>query len=376
MRVLFVYKDYYPVVGGIENHIGILARGLRQQGVEANVLVTNTARQTVAETIDGVPVVKGGRLLNISSAPVSLSFYPWLRRLEQDIDIAHLHFPYPPGELGQLFLGRSRRFVLTYHSDIVKQKVLGFFYRPFLWQVLKRADLLTVSNPIYIQTSPFLQPYAAKCRVIHHGADLSRFQATSTIETQAAEIRRQYGHKPLILFVGRLRHYKGVDVLISAMRQIPEAQLLVVGIGPMAPVWQAQAASDGLADRVTFLGEISDEALLAAYHAADIFVLPSTNRAETWGAVQIEAMACRLPLVCTELGTGTSYVNQNGVTGLVVPPNDPEALAAALKRLLADETFRRNLGQAGWRRAENEFSIQAMLRQILVFYQEALEMKR
>jgi rhamnosyl/mannosyltransferase len=372
MRVLFVYKDYAPVVGGIENHIRLLAEGLRQRGVEARVLVTNTGLHTRHQVIQDVPVIKAGRLLNISSAPISLALYPWLYRLEKDVDISHLHFPYPPGELGQLLLGRSRRFVLTYHSDIVRQKILGLVYRPFLWQVLRRADLITVSNPVYIQTSPFLRPFADKCRIIHHGVDLSRFAPTIEVQKRAAAFRRRYEGRPLVLFVGRLRHYKGLDILLSTMSQV-QAHLLVVGTGPMAEAWRHQAVEFGLMDRVTFLGEVSETDLVAAYHAADIFVLPSTNRAETWGAVQIEAMACGLPVVCTELGTGTSYVNQDGVTGFVVPPCDPDALAQTLSRLLADETLRRRMGEAGRQKAHREFSQEAMLDQVMAFYAEALE---
>ena len=372
MRVLFVYKDYAPVVGGIENHIRLLAEGLQQRGVDVRVLVTNTGFCTRQEVIHGVPVIKTGRLLNLSSAPISLAFYPWLCRLEKDVDISHLHFPYPPGELGQLFLGRSRRFVLTYHSDIVRQKVLGLMYRPFLWQVLRRADLITVSNPVYVHTSPFLCHFASKCRIIHHGVDLSRFVPTAEIEARAAALRQRYGGRPLVLFVGRLRHYKGLDVLLEAMPQVP-AHLLIVGAGPMADAWQRQAVEAGLTDRVAFLGQVAEMDLMAAFYAADLFVLPSTNRAETWGAVQIEAMACGLPVVCTELGTGTSYVNQDGVTGIVVPPRDPDALAGAVCRLLADEALRRQMGEAGQKRVRREFSLEAMLHQVMAFYAEALD---
>jgi rhamnosyl/mannosyltransferase len=373
MRVLYLYKDYYPVLGGIENHIRVLAEGLQARGVEARVLVTNTANHTVQETLGGVPVVKTARQINISSAPVSLPFFSWLRRLEGGMDIAHAHMPYPPGEVAQLVAGRARRFVVTYHSDIVRQRVLGALYRPFLWQVLRRARLIAVSNPVYIQDSPFLRRYAAKCRVIHFGLDLRRFDATPAVEAEAAAWRARYVNRPLLLFVGRLRHYKGVNVLIEAMGQLPEATALIVGIGPLAAEWRQQAQAAGLLDRVHFLGEQPDAAVAALYHAADIFVLPSTNRAETFGLVQLEAMACGRPIICTELGTGTSYVNRHGVTGLVVPPNDPAALAAAARQLLADPQLRERMGAAGRQRAQSEFSIDAMLDRTLDFYGEALQ---
>ena len=128
-----------------------------------------------------MPVVKTARQVNVSSAPVSLPYFSWVRKLEADADIAHAHMPYPPGEVAHLLAGRARRFVVTYHSDIVRQRVLGALYRPFLWQVLRQARLIAVSNPIYIQDSPFLRRYAEKCRVIHFGLNLDRFAATPQI---------------------------------------------------------------------------------------------------------------------------------------------------------------------------------------------------
>ena len=380
MRILQIYKDYAPVMGGIENHIKVVAESLRQHNVDARVLVTNTTAQTVHQVIDGIAVTKTGRQLNISSAPISLGFYPWLYRLEKDVDIAHLHLPYPPGELGQLLLGRSQRLVLTYHSDIVRQKVLGALYAPFLHQLLRRADLIAVSNPVYVQSSRFLQKVADKCRVIPFGIDLARFAVTPQIRRRAAEIQHMFGNRPLLLFVGRLRHYKGVNVLLDAMRsaavQQLNAHLLVIGIGPLYEPLQQQAAAAGLLERVTFGGEWSDEDKIAAYHAANLFVLPSVNRAETLGIVQIEAMSCGTPVISTELGTGTSWVNQHQQTGLVAPPDDAAALSQAIVDLLGNVERRREMGQAAQRRAHALFSKEAMTRQLIEFYQEAMQNKR
>ncbi len=376
MRILYVYKDYYPVLGGIENHIKMLVEGLTQRGYQVQVLVTNTSPKTVTEEINGMPVIKAGCPLRISGAPISPAFYAWLRRLEPDI--AHLHFPNPPGELGQLFFGRSKRFVLTYHSDIVRQKYLLQVYRPFLWRVLARADVITVSNPQYIETSPYLKPFASKCTVIHHGQDLSRFATPNP--DQVAAIRARYTASPqsplnplhpLLLFVGRLRYYKGLEVFIAAMRDI-EAHLLIVGDGPMRQEWEALAAELSLTERVTFLGHVPDAELPAYYQACDIFVLPSTHRSETWGAVQIEAMACGKPVVCTELGTGTSYVNLHDETGLVVPPGDSATLAKAINQLLADPDLRRRLGEMGRQRAEKEFSKERMIEETAALYERLL----
>jgi len=370
MRVLYVYKDYYPVLGGIENHVRLLAEGMQALGVATRVLVTNTGPRTVQKTINGVPVVKAARLLHFSSTPISLMLFPWLRRLEADADIAHLHFPYPPSELGQLFLGRSHRFVLTYHSDIVKQRVLLKLYRPFLWRVLGAANLISVSNPTYIRSSPYLRPFAGKCRVVHHGADLRHFAPTPETLALAEQIRSRY-RRPIVLFVGKMRYYKGIAYLIDAMRDV-DAQLVLVGGGPMEAEWRARAAACAWSSRIDFVGVVPDAELPGYYHAAHVFVLPSTHRSETWGAVQVEAMACGVPCVATELGTGTSYVNLHGQTGLIVPPKDASALAAAINQLLGNEALRRQLGENARRRAQEELSVEAMLRQTLALYQELL----
>jgi glycosyltransferase involved in cell wall biosynthesis len=391
MKVLYVYKDYYPIVGGIENHIRLICRGLKDgwPEIEPTVLVTNRDRNTVIEEIDGVKVIKAGRLATVSSAPISLSLFAWMRRLEADI--THLHFPYPIGELAYLLSGRSHKMaatasrrkamVVTYHSDIVRQKYLLQVYRPFLHRLLARADKITVSSPNYIQSSTYLQPLADKCVVIPHGADLSRFAATSEVQRRAQELRQRYA-PPLILFVGLLRYYKGLSFLIEAMPQIARttsagergtpARLLVVGEGPQGQEWRELSRQLGLQDQVTFLGRVSDEELVALYHACDVFVLPAIHRSESWGAVQVEAMACGKPVVCTELGTGTSFVNVHGQTGLVVPPRDSAALAQAIGMLLHDEPLRQQMGQRARERAESEFSFTTMVQRLVALYQGVL----
>ncbi|MDE0197471.1 MAG: glycosyltransferase [Caldilineaceae bacterium] len=371
MRVLLLYKEYHPVVGGIENHIRLLARGLLAEGVDASVLVTNTGPATQRQTIDGVPVTKTGRQSTILSTPISLPFLVELRRQMATVDFVHLHAPYPLAELAQLMLGRTKPTVISYHSDIVRQRRTGKLYAPFLKRVLQRAALIAASSPAYIESSPFLQDVRHKCRVIHYGIEPERFEETAQVRGEAQNLRNQYGDLPLLLFIGRLRHYKGVDVLIRAMHDI-RARLLIIGTGPMQEAWQKLAHKQNLTEKVFFLGDASDEDTLAARYAAELFILPSTNRAEALGIVQLEAMACGLPVVCTELGTGTSYVNRNGATGLVVPPNDPRALAVAINRLLASPALRAKMGVEGRRRVKSEFSLQEMINATIAFYEEAL----
>jgi rhamnosyl/mannosyltransferase len=244
---------------------------------------------------------------------------------------------------------------------------MGFFYSPFLLRVLRSADAITVSNPQYIQLSRFLRRWADKCTVVHHGIDLTRFTFTPDVQQRAAAIRMRFNGVPLLLFVGRLRHYKGIGLLIDAMKSV-DAHAVIVGDGPMGAAWKQKTVDENITDRVTFLNEIPEEELVAFYYAADMFLFPSTNRAETWGTVQVEAMACGLPVICTELGTGTSYVNQHEVTGLVIEPNNSLALCDAIQRLLTDPELRRRLGQAGQKRAREALSKEAMIQQMMAFY--------
>ncbi len=376
VRILHVYKDYAPVLGGIENHIRWQAEGMRVRGHDVRVLVTAPGPLTRQEQIHGVPVTKSGRQLHLSSAPISLQMPGHLRRLGREADIVHLHAPYPPGELAQLLLRVGRRTVITYHSDIVRQATLLRLYGPFLRAILRRADRILVSTPPYIWSSPFLRPLAEHCpeklTVVHFGIDIGRFRATPGLLEQAEAWRARLGPGPLALFVGRLRYYKGVDILVDAVAQVEGLSCAIAGQGPMAQAIAARIRARGIHTRVHMLGTVPDETLPALYHAADIFVLPSVHRSESLGIVLLEAMAAGRPLISTELGTGTSYVNVHGETGLVVPPGDVDALAQALATLAGDPALRARFGRQAQARAQAEFSLERMLDQTEAVYREIL----
>jgi glycosyltransferase involved in cell wall biosynthesis len=362
MKVLHIYKDYHPVVGGMENHIRMLAEGAVERGLEVTVLVTSPTRRTETREMKGVKVIKAGRLATRASTPLSPALFLWVRRLKPDI--THLHFPYPWGEMAHLMFGRSPRTVITYQSDIVRQKNLLRLYRPFLERALARADRIIATSPQYIQSSPYLSQVAKKCVVIPLGIELERFQRARREEVRG--LRAKYD-PPLLLFVGILRYYKGLQYLIRAMRHI-NARLLVVGSGPMAEEWQTLTVRLGLTDKIFFLGQHVED-LPAYYQACDLFVFPSSHRSEAFGTVQVEAMACGNAVICTELGTGTSYVNIDGETGLVVPARDPDALTEAINRLLGDEARRVEMGEKGRKRAMQEFSHEIMIDRVTALYE-------
>lgn len=369
MNILHLYKDYYPVLGGIENHVRLLAEAQAAAGHTVSVLVTSPDRRTHIERRNGVRVIYAARLATVASTPLSVALALRLRR--ERPDIAHLHFPYPVGDLAQRVCGRARRTVISYHSDIVRQKQLLQLYAPLLRGTLRRADAVIATSPRYVETSPFLGPVAGKVTVIPYGIDAARFAQADP--AAVAAVRAEYGGGPLLLFVGQLRYYKGVEYLIRALALVPGATALLVGgeSSTQRSALEALTGSLGLAERVLFLGQ-RDADLPGLYHAADVVVLPSIERSEAFGIVQLEAMAAGRPVVSCDVGTGVAWVNQHGVTGLVVPPRQPGALAAALNELLADPARRAALGAAGRRRVQAHFTQAHMLAAIEALYRRVL----
>jgi len=367
LRIVQIYKDYAPVVGGIENHVRALSERLAARGHDVAVLVTNQARHTKIESINGVHVIKAGRLLHIASTPLSLDLIVQARRLQADV--VNLHMPYPPGDFAAFAIDAP--LVVTYHSDIVRQQHLLQLYRPLLHYTLGRAARIIATSAPYIQSSPFLRQYADKCRVVPLSVNADRFAMVGP-DTMAT-IRQRHDIDPqahVVLAAGVLRYYKGLHFLLDAMRYV-DATLLIVGDGPERERLEQIAVEYGIAARVRFAGRVADEALPVYYHAADVFVLASHLRAEAFGIVLLEAMAAGLPIVSTELGTGTSVANQHGKTGFVVPPAEPDALARALQVLIANDELRCWMGQQARERVLAHYTHDQMIDGTLAVYDEA-----
>jgi len=369
IKVLHVYKSYYPVIGGVANHIKVLCSEMaKDKEIDIQILVANQGIGSVDEAYEGIRVIRAGRIFELASTPISPSLYYWMKRL--DPDILHLHFPFPLGELSALLLNSiSKKIVLTYHSDIIKQKKLLFFYQPFLRMVLEKAKAIVASSPNYLSTSSFLANFKNKVDIIPYGIDVSFFQKSD--EKKIKEIKDRFG-SPLILFVGMFRYYKGLEFLISAAENV-EAKFILVGTGEYEGELKNQVRKKRLEHRIFFLGEAKDEDLPAYYQASDIFVLPSTHRSEAFGITQLEAMACGLPVISTELKTGTSFVNIDKTTGLVVPPANIESLTSALNCLLSDRALRLKFGETGKKRVEQYFSKELMTQKIKGVYHKILK---
>ena len=360
VTVLHVGKFYPPYRGGMESHLGLLCRELHRS-VEIRVVVSSASPKRRSDVVDGIDVTRLGTSLTVASASLSLGMRRFIA--ESDADVVHVHLPNPTAVLAYLASGRRGRLIATYHSDIVRQKMLGAAFAPFLHRFLRQCDAIIVSSPNYLESSHVLVEHRERCRVIPYGIDPGQFAEVDRSAEQV--IRDRYGPR-VILAVGRMVGYKGFQHLVSAMPKV-RGHLLLIGDGPLRASLEAQAQRAGVADRVTFLGEVPD---VAPYHrAADVFVLPSVTRAEAFGIVQLEAMTCETPVVNTALDSGVPFVSRHEETGLTVPPGDSGALAIAINRLLDDPDLRRRLGRAGRLRAQTEFSASAMVSKTLDLYE-------
>lgn len=374
MKVLQIYKDYYPPTqGGIERHVNRLANGLQKRGIEVVVLVSNTKPMYEDVNIEGIRVVKAPQLLRISSAPINMRMASLFYRLGCDADILHFHLPNPTADMAYLFSRLSRpKIIATYHSDVVRQQFLNRLYAPFFRHFLDKAAAILATSPNYVKSSKFLCGYKEKCHVVPLGINIARFNACCD-DGRIGSIRQDYGPE-IVLFIGKFRYYKGLDVLIRAMRKTG-GKLLLIGSGPYEPQLKKLTADMGMSGRVFFLGERGDEEVNAFLKACDIFVLPSIYRSEAFGLAQLEAMACGRPVISTELATGTSYVNKHNSTGIVVPPGDTDMLAHSINTLMKDPCLREKYGTAGMCRVQDYFNEEQMIDNVLEIYRRVSDFR-
>jgi rhamnosyl/mannosyltransferase len=372
MRVLQLGKYYYPYMGGMENHLYLLCNELKKR-VDLDVVVCNSEPKSRTDEVDGVRVTRCMQVAHAASTSICPTMPLEIAR--RQYDVMHIHFPHPMGVMSYLAASavrpsRSHAIVVTYHSDIVKQERLLRLYRPFMDHLLGRAAAIICTSPNYLAGSEQLAAHRDRCHVIPYGIDVSQFERTRAIEQEAAAIKARYHGRPLLIGVGRLIYYKGFEYAVRAMRDV-DAELLLVGSGPLREPLEQLAFACGVADKVHFVGEVHNQALAPYYFASDAYVLPSIARSEAFAIVQLEAMACGLPVVNTSIArSGVPFVSRDGESGLTVPPEDAPAFARALSTILKDPALARRFGDAGRARVHREFSKEVMTARTLALYRD------
>ncbi len=367
-KILQISNYIYPHIGGIEQVARDIADTLSEnESITQKIICFNedasdgekTCRrgETVHDNLDGVEVIRCGCFAKVASQSLSLSYPSELKKVLKSFqpDIVILHYPNPYVSSFLLpLLPPNTKFVLYWHLDITKQKILGKLFRRQTLKLLKRADRVAATSPNYIDGSPFLSKFREKCTVIPNCIRTERLAVTEEIRRKAQEIREQYSGKTVCFAVGRHVPYKGMGYLVRASKLLDDSfQVIIGGKGPLTQSLTEEAKDD---PKVIFPGRISDSDLIAYYLACDIFAFPSITKNEAFGIALAEGMYFGKPAVTfTIKGSGVNYVSLDKVTGIECPNGDVNAFAEAVRKLAADNELRRNYGEAARKRVEDNF---------------------
>ena len=376
MKVLQLGK-FYPIRGGVEKVMWDLTEGLSAAGVTCDMLCARLRGDGPDERDKALYQGGGifrfneyGRVICVpawtkkAATMIAPAMIGWLRKHAAEYSIIHVHHPDPMAALALRLSGYKGKVVLHWHSDIVSQRFFLALYKPLQAWLIRRADRILGTTPVYIASSPYLKEVQEKCGYVPIGIDPIRYDAD-----RVEAIRARNAGKTLLFSLGRLVPYKGFSYLIEAMSLLPERfHLILGGKGPLKEALEAQIREKNLQHRVNLLtGYIPDETVYALYGAADIFVLPSVMKTEAFGIVQIEAMSCGTPVVATRIPeSGVSWVNEEGVSGRNAVPEDARSLADAI---LAVEAQKENYAEGAARRFRECFSKEIIINKILSEYE-------
>ena len=368
MRVLHVYRTAFPdTVGGVEKVIDQIARGTSRLGVANDVLSLTPTRAAAPLQINGYTSHRAHLDLQIASTGLSISAFPLFAQLSRAADLIHYHFPWPFMDVLHVAAQVRKPTVATYHSDIIRQKYLLKLYRPLREHFLGDLDRIVATSPNYFATSDVLAKYRDKVRVIPIGMDKADYPEPPAQKID--EWRSRLGAKYFV-FVGLLRYYKGLHILLEAARGT-DYPIAIAGAGPIERELKQKAAALGLAN-IYFLGHLPEEDKVALLQASYGVVFPSHLRSEAFGVSLLEGAMYGKPLVSSEIGTGTTFVNNHGDTGLVVPPGDATAMRAALQWLWEHPREAAAMGERAQARYQSHFTGERMARSYVELYRELL----
>ncbi|MYN11321.1 glycosyltransferase family 4 protein [Pseudoduganella aquatica] len=366
MRVLHFYKTYYPDSwGGIEQVIRQMCVGTTRLGVHNEVLTLTRNGGPSQMEIEGHTVHRVPLNFEIASNAMSFAAIRKLKHLARSADVIHYHFPWPFMDLAHFMAGIDKPSVVTYHSDIVRQKTLLRVYTPLKQRFLKSVDAIVATSPNYLASSPVLGRYKNKTRTITYGLDRSIYPKPP--QAVLDKWRARCGER-FFLFIGMLRYYKGLHILLDALAGT-DYPVVIVGAGPLEQELKAHAERLGLT-HVMFVGALEEEDKVALLELCYAMAFPSHLRSEAFGISLLEGAMYGKPMISSEIGTGTTYINVDQVTGLVVPPSDPQAFGAAMRTLWEQPELAAAMGRRAAERYEELFTAETMAHSYLALYRE------
>ena len=364
MRILHFYKTSLPdTIGGVEQVINQIARGANRFGVQTDVLSLTPDRVARTIELDGYLAHRARLDFQIASTGFSASAFVRFAQLARKADLIHYHFPWPFMDVVHFATRVKRPTVVTYHSDIIRQKHLLKLYRPLQAKFLASVDRIVATSPNYLATSGVLEKLAHKVDVIPIGMDKSTYPKATA--AKLAEWTARLGSR-FFLFVGAIRYYKGLHILVKAAQGTPYP-VVIVGAGPIEVKLKAQAAALGVTN-IHFLGHLPEDDKVALLTLCYGVVFPSHLRSEAFGISLLEGAMFGKPLISSEIGTGTTFINIAGETGLVVPPGEPQALRDAMRYLWEHPAEAARMGVRAEQRYWQHFTAEQMVKGYVDLY--------
>lgn len=366
LKVLHFYKTYYPdTFGGIEQVIYQLSEAGISHEIDSSTLSLTTRDNIKCEIIGRHRANYAATAFEFASTPFSFDAIKRFKQLAEQADIIHYHFPYPFMDMLHFICGINKPTVLSYHSDIVKQKMALKFYAPLMDKFLNSVNYIVAATPNYVASSTVLQKHIDKVKVIPYGLDRSSYPPIS--EERINYWKEKVGEK-FFLFIGAFRYYKGLHILLEAVKST-NLPLVIIGGGNSETEAQLKGfAKKNELNNVIFLGALPDTDKVALLHLSYSVVFPSCLRSEAFGITLLEGAMFGKPLICCDIQTGTTFINIDKVTGLVVPPFDAPALRDAMIHLQASPELAKEYGKNALQRFETHFTSSLMSQSYFQLY--------
>lgn len=366
MRILHFFKTSFPdSMGGTEQVINQIARGANLLGVDTDVLSLTSNCSPATIEIDGYQAHRVRLNFEIASTGFSFSAFSRFAQLAKKVDVIHYHYPWPFMDVVHFATRVKKPTVVTYHSDIIRQTRLLALYRPLQQRFLASVDKIVATSSNYVESSEVLNQYASKVSVIPIGLDKTTYPEPG--QEKLNYWRQQIGTK-FFLFVGVLRYYKGLHILLEAAQGL-DYPIVIVGAGPIEQELKAQARALSLTN-IYFLGYLPDTDKVALLMLCFSVLFPSHLRSEAFGIALLEGAMYGKPMISSEIGTGTTYINIANDTGLVIPPSDPVALRQAMRYLWEHPQESAAMGERAAKRYWTHFTAGKMVRSYVDLYQE------
>ncbi|MCK5871518.1 MAG: glycosyltransferase [Methylococcales bacterium] len=372
MRILHVYRTFFPdTQGGLEEVIRQICKTTHAEGVENRVFCLSHQPKPSIIDYEGIAVYRTKNHLEIASCGISFSALSTFKQLVEWADVIHYQFPWPFADVLHLLARVKKPAIVTYESDIVRQKGFLKLYRPLKRVFLNQMQTIVATSPNYAKTSTVLNHYADKVTVIPIGIDEKSYPVAP--QKTLDKMRKKVGDN-FFLFIGVLRYYKGLHILLEAAQKM-DARIIIAGSGSEEEALKAQANTLKLKN-VHFLGYVSNEDKVALIQLSLAIVFPSHLRSEAFGVTLLEAAMHAKPMISCELGTGTSYVNAHQKTGLVIPANNPEKLREAMTVFSHNPALIKGYGIAARQRYQRLFTGKKMGQSYTALYQKIVSQTR